>query len=252
MEKFTKQFLSEVLQLKEDDVKLVMECQRKFPELLVNEGERINSARQLYIELGMDESNWSKWYKKNILNNDFFKENVDWEALVLGTTTEKGGRLAKDFTISLEFAKHLAMMGRTENSHKVRSYFILMEKAVKCMQDHLIIREPEKQGYNEMKQHIMNWCDLNNYDKTLDIFYTREANMLNECLTGKTALELKAHIGFRDRETREHLTIETNKALYELQLLNSSLLIANMSFDARKEIIKTTCKVKYTNLYIKN
>lgn len=247
MKKFTKQFLAEVLQLKDDEVKLVMECQRKFPELLLNEGEKINSAKQLYIELGLNLAHWKRWYCKNIIYNEFFKEKVDWEGFALMVN----GNETMDFTISLDFAKHLAMMGRSENSHKVRSYFILMEKSVKCMQDHLIIREPEKQGYNEMKQHIMNWCDLNNYDKTLDIFYTREANMLNECLTGKTALELKAHIGFRDRETREHLTVETNKALYELQLLNSSLLMANMSFDARKDIIKTTCKVKYSGLYIK-
>lgn len=251
MKKFTKQFLGEVLQLKDDEVKLVMECQRKFPELLLNEGANIDSAKKLYSELGLNPTQWARWHKKNVIENEFFKENESWWVLDIKSTTEKGGKVGQDFTISLEFAKHLAMMGRSENSHKVRSYFILMEKAVKCMQDYLIIREPEKQGYNEMKQHIMNWCDLNNYDKTLDIFYTREANMLNECLTGKTALELKAHIGFRDRETREHLTVETNKALYELQLLNSSLLMANMSFDARKDIIKTTCKVKYSELYIK-
>lgn len=78
MEKFTKRFLKEVLQFTEEEQKLVMEVQRKFPELLLNDGEFVDSARHLYLELGLNESNYSKWYKKNIINNEFFLEDKDW------------------------------------------------------------------------------------------------------------------------------------------------------------------------------
>lgn len=252
MKKFTKQFLKEVLQFTDEEIKLTMEVQRKFPELLVNEGEHIESARHLYLELGLNEAHYSRWSKKNIINNEFFLEDRDWFIV----TRPKGecsnnGNYAKDFKISLDFAKHLSMMQRTENSHKVRCYFILMEKAIKGMQEHLIIREPEKLGYNEMKQNISDWCDKNGYDKTIDTFYTREANMLNESLFGMTALEIKLFLGYKDRETREHLLIEHNKALYNIQMVNSSLLIANLSFEDRKKIINDTCKNKYKDLYIK-
>jgi phage anti-repressor protein len=252
MKKFTKQFLGEVLQFNEDEVKLVMEAQRKFPELLVNEGEKIENARNLYLELGLDISHWAKWYKKNILSNEFFKENEDWWGLRTEGENLKGGRPTLDFIITIEFAKHLSMTVRNENGHKIRSYFILMEKAIKGIQGHLLIREPEKQGYKEMKQYIEKWCDINGYDKTLEIFYTREADMLNENLTGMKASELKHYIGYRDRETREHLSVDTNKAIYELQLLNCSLLMANLDFETRKNIIKTTCENKYSDLYILN
>ena len=47
-----------------------------------------------------------------------------------------------------------------------------------------------------------------------DYFYKREADMLNINLMGKKASELKEHIGFKCRETREHLPIDSNKALY--------------------------------------
>lgn len=252
MKKFTKQFLKEVLRFTEEEIKLVMEVQRKFPELLVNEGEYIESARQLYLELGMSEGNYAKWYKKNILQNEFFLENKDWfEVFFQSMKTPNGGRPTRDFKVTLDFAKHLSMMQKTENSHNVRCYFILMEKAIKGMQEHIIIREPEKQGYNEMKQNISDWCDRNGYDKTIETFYTREANMLNENLLGLSALEIKMFLGYKDRETREHLEIGHNKALYELQMVNSSLLMSDLDFETRKNIIKQTCNRKYKDLYIK-
>ena len=251
MKKFTKQFLKEVLQFTEGEIKLTMKVQRTFPELLVNEGEYIESARHLYLELGLNEKNWSRWVNKNIKDNEFFLENKDWWVLFAKKTTEKGGQKAEDYKISLEFAKHLSMMQRTENSHKIRCYFILMEKAIKGIKEHELIREPEKLGYKEMKQNIADWCDRNGYDKTIETFYTREANLLNESLFGMSALEIKMYLGYKDRETREHLEVEHNKALYQLQMVNSSLLMANLDFETRKQIIKETCKNKYKDLYIK-
>lgn len=159
MKKFTKQFLKEVLQFTEEEIKLTMEVQRRFPELLINEGEYIESARSLYLELGLSEAHYAKWYKKNIVNNEFFLNDEDWfEILTPKVKTPNGGRLSKDFKISLEFAKHLSMMQRTENSHKVRCYFILMEKAIKGIKEHELIREPEKQGYiiNLRKKDLRN------------------------------------------------------------------------------------------------
>lgn len=252
MKKFTKQFLKEVLQFTEEETKLTMEVQRTFPELLINEGEYIESARHLYLKLGLSEAHYAKWYKKNIVNNEFFLNEKDWfEVFTPKVKSPNGGRPTTDYKISLEFAKHLSMMQRTESSHKVRCYFILMEKAIKGMQEHVIIREPEKQGYMEMKQNISDWCDRNGYDKTIETFYTREANLLNESLFGMSALEIKMYLGYKDRDTREHLELEHNKALYQLQLVNSSLLMANLDFEARKQIIKETCKNKYKDLYIK-
>ena len=252
MKKFTKRFLQEVLQFNEEESKLIMEVQRKFPEVLVNEGEFIESARHLYLELGLNESNYSKWYKRNIVNNDFFLVKKDWfEVTRTNDECSNNGRYAIDFKITLEFAKHLSMMQRTESSHRVRRYFILMEKAIKGIKEHELIREPEKQGYNEMKQHISDWCDRNEYDKNLERFYTREANMLNMKLFGMTALDIKIKLGYKDRETREHLEIKHNKALYNLQMVNSSLLMANLDFETRSRIIEDTCKDKYKDFYIK-
>ncbi|SNS21875.1 AntA/AntB antirepressor [Anaerovirgula multivorans] len=38
------------------------------------------------------------------------------------------GNETVDFAVSLEFAKHIAMMARTAKSHEYRSYFLELEK----------------------------------------------------------------------------------------------------------------------------
>ena len=56
-----------------------------------------------------------------------FKENVDW----VGFNIMLNGNKSQDFAITLEFAKHIAMMARTEKSHQYRNYFLECEKKAK-------------------------------------------------------------------------------------------------------------------------
>ena len=90
------------------------------------QGKQIVSARDLYIGLGLNRSEWSRWYKRNIEKNEFFKENIDWVGFI--TTPNRGGKPTQDFAITLDFAKHIAMMARTEKSHEYRNYFIECEQ----------------------------------------------------------------------------------------------------------------------------
>ena len=39
------------------------------------QGKQIVSARDLYLGLGLDKSNWKRWSNKNIKQNEFFKES---------------------------------------------------------------------------------------------------------------------------------------------------------------------------------
>lgn len=104
------------------------------------EGKQLVSARELYLGLGLNKSNWSRWYPTNILKNEFFNKNTDW----IGVRRYDEGNEIQDFAISLDFAKHIAMMARTEKSHEYRNYFIKCEKVLKeqtkptCIEDILI------------------------------------------------------------------------------------------------------------------
>lgn len=91
------------------------------------EGKQLVSAKELYLGLGLNKAVWARWYKSNIENNEFFKENIDW----IGVQHNVEGNSTKDFAISIDFAKHIAMMARTEKSHEYRNYFIECEKKLK-------------------------------------------------------------------------------------------------------------------------
>lgn len=97
------------------------------------QGQKLVSARELYLGLGLNKAVWKRWYETNIIANEYFKENVDW----VGFNIMLNGNETQDFAISLEFAKHIAMMARTEKSHEYRNYFIECEKVVHNPYAHL-------------------------------------------------------------------------------------------------------------------
>lgn len=88
-----------------------------------NDGQQLVSAKELYLGLELNKSNWARWYPTNIQQNEFFEENKDW----IGVRHNEEGNETLDFIISLEFAKHIAMMARTKKSHEYRNYFIECE-----------------------------------------------------------------------------------------------------------------------------
>ncbi|MFN7931543.1 MAG: phage antirepressor KilAC domain-containing protein [Blastocatellia bacterium] len=87
-------------------------------------GKACVSAREMYEALGLDKSNWMRWYVKNIQDNPFALAGVDYEGFVIKTN----GNESRDFALSLDFAKRLAMMVRTSKGEEVRSYFLECER----------------------------------------------------------------------------------------------------------------------------
>lgn len=91
------------------------------------DGKQIVSARELYLGLGLEKSHWSRWSTQNIEEDKFFKENEDW----VGFAIVVNGNETQDYAITLDFAKHIAMMARTEKSYEYRNYFLECEKIAK-------------------------------------------------------------------------------------------------------------------------
>ena len=89
------------------------------------------SAREIYLKLGHNEQKWTRWYTKNIVNNEWFIEKRDWIHLpkVASEIANIGaGKFAKDFLVTVDFAKHIAMMAKTQKGHEYRNYLISCEK----------------------------------------------------------------------------------------------------------------------------
>ena len=102
------------------------------------DGKQLVDAKELYIGIGLNKAHWKRWAKTNIEDNEFFLEGIDWvhldgEKLDTRVYGEKSnmGRPSKNYAISLEFAKHLAMMARTKKSHEYRNYFLELERQAK-------------------------------------------------------------------------------------------------------------------------
>jgi len=83
------------------------------------------SSRELYLKLGHNVRRWVRWYAKNILENEWFLENRDWVSV---PTLVHFGQGTTDFLVTVEFAKHIAMMAKTQKAHEYRNYLIACEK----------------------------------------------------------------------------------------------------------------------------
>ena len=90
-------------------------------------GSNVVSARELYSSLGYESNKFSRWSKSKISENDFAIEGQDWVGLDINVQ----GNETKDFVISLDFAKRLAMMAKTQKGEEIRTYFIECEKQLK-------------------------------------------------------------------------------------------------------------------------
>ena len=48
-----------------------------------NEKDFVSSLKEIYLDAGMDKTHWSRWIKKNIEENKFFSENIDYQTLAI-------------------------------------------------------------------------------------------------------------------------------------------------------------------------
>ncbi len=89
--------------------------------------EPVVSARQLHQTLDV-KKRFSAWFEQNIKG---FVEGYDFTG-VPGGTPVKGGngniQYLDDYVLTLDTAKHLAMLSKTEKGQEVRAYFIQVEK----------------------------------------------------------------------------------------------------------------------------
>ena len=109
-----------------------------------NEGR--TTARKLYEFLELDLSNYAKWFRKNILENDFAEENTDYWVFVPKDENPLGGRPTQDAKLTASFAKKLSMMQKNQKGEAARNYFVGIENGAKKLlerhQNPLITEHP--------------------------------------------------------------------------------------------------------------
>ena len=84
--------------------------------------EQLVSARDLHKGLEI-KTRFSQWVTQNFKN---FRDGIDYSSVVTTTRQNQYGGIKqiKDYAITTEMAKHIAMMTGTEKGFEIRDYFI--------------------------------------------------------------------------------------------------------------------------------
>lgn len=91
---------------------------------ITDQGGQAVNTRLLHTELGI-KKDYSDWFKQQVDRLGLIEKSdfTPWE----GKST--GGRPGTDYIVPLDIGKHICMMSGGEKAHKLRSYFIEVERA---------------------------------------------------------------------------------------------------------------------------
>lgn len=98
-----------------------------------NEGR--TTAKRLYEFLDLDSSHYAKWFRRNILENSFAEENVDYWVFAPQGENPLGGRPTQDARLTASFAKKLSMVQKNQKGEAARNYFVGIENGAKKLME---------------------------------------------------------------------------------------------------------------------
>ncbi|MDY3525555.1 antA/AntB antirepressor family protein [Riemerella anatipestifer] len=121
-------------------------------------GNSTVSAKDLHQFLGSNEQ-FGKWIKRMLGYG--YVQGIDFEHLALLVPTANGGHVkSKDYVLTLDTAKEIAMLQRSKKGREIRRYFIEVEKAARKQ----MLSVPQPKTYNGVKCiHYTSWLIQNGY-----------------------------------------------------------------------------------------
>lgn len=129
------------------------------------DSDGMTTVSKLYDFLGMNRKNYARWYKTNIIDNQFAEENVDYFPFLINE--EWGGQVSNDSRITAQFAKKLSMMQKNERGEQAREYFTTVERKAVDM----VMRLKELQN-NPIMMLELHYEAIKQVDSKVDIVRT--------------------------------------------------------------------------------
>lgn len=167
------------------------------------------TARALYEFLSGEKSNFSRWAKKNIEQNEYFDENVDW----WGFVTVTNGNECKDYRLTTDFAKHLSMESHSAKGKIARQYFLKVEDKLKETVSRAVPMSPLEQLQLQAQAILQVNEKVDALDKKLERFELDlpilpiEADRITEAVRkrGVDILGGKGSHAYQDRSMRQRV-----------------------------------------------
>ena len=113
-------------------------------------GNQVVSARELHKFLEV-ETRFNDWISR--MMNYGFVENVDYQVLLKNEYNLSGGRPSTDYALTLDTAKEISMIQRSDKGKQARQYFIECEKKLKEV---VLNQQPVLPLKNQLQLDILN------------------------------------------------------------------------------------------------
>ena len=211
-----------------------------FEELIkVNKENNTVSARELHEFLESKER-FSKWFNRMLEYG--FKPQVDFNSYKKVQVQLEGNREIRrefsDYEITIDMAKEISMIQRTEKGKQARQYFIQCEKFIqdsKLTEEFKYYRKTGKIARKDLTDTIKEKLQPSNqfvYGNYTELGYLK--------VFGKKTKELKQERNLKPKDNlRNHFTPEELKEVLKVEEEIKSLIIAfNLMNIDKKEVYK--------------
>lgn len=241
---FTKDELSQY-GLSDEDITVILDYQALLPVLQEDDNKQVN-ARDLHRQLN---NGWkfTEWMYnrisayKLIEGVDFFTVSIKYETVKHGIKSKE----TTDYILTLDCAKQLAMVERTDIGALTRRYFIIIEKAFKNRvkwnhsRKNTLINCKELRGALIVhKQDLLNgtpeWMTTTN-------LYIIEFSLLNSVILGMSATQYRKENNISSTDQiRNYFSDDQLDDVERLERYDAQLIVSQeiFSYDERKQILQ--------------
>lgn len=243
--KFTEEELKQY-GLLDDEISTILKYQALLPILQSDENDSKVNARDLHKQLNSGRQ-FTDWIENRIKSYQLIKD-VDYFTIsrkyeIDGFTESKD---ILDYILTLDCAKQLAMVERTDIGALVRRYFIIIEKAFKnrtnwnTNRKNTLINCKELRGAlitkrEELLNGIPEWITNGN-------LYSIEFSLLNSVILGMSATQYrKEHNISSNEQIRNYFCEDQLDDVEILERYDAQLIISQeiYSYEERKHILQT-------------
>lgn len=140
----------------------------------------MTTLSKLYNFLEINKSHYSRWCKKNIIENPFANEGYDYFTFRHYGDNPLGGRPKTDYKLTSDFAKQLCMTVRNERGKQARDYFIACEQGLKVATTKLQARNNDIQALTKNVNAL-----VQKIDNVFNSLESRIATLENNNITQK-------------------------------------------------------------------